>query len=157
MVQYTVLPVISLILSGNKVFFQFSFFLSASNLFLFISLLSQAPVDNGSKITSYLLEWDEVLLYIFFSTGKTLKGLLLLLSFRFFSFSKRASCLNCISTLMTPLWHQHCSHSLYLKIHIWLMSLHSSQTTAHCCHSCISHSSYDYSGFEKLNGFNDFM
>lgn len=85
MVQYRVLPVTSLILSGNKVFFPFSFFLSTSNLFLFISL-SQAPVDNGSKITSYLLEWDEVILYIFFFfTGKTLKGLLLLLSFSFFS------------------------------------------------------------------------
>lgn len=31
----------------------------------FLCLFSQAPVDNGSKITSYLLEWDEVLIVFF--------------------------------------------------------------------------------------------
>lgn len=78
MVQYTVHPVTSLILSGNMVFFQFSFFLSSSNLFLFISL-SQAPVDNGSKITSYLLEWDEVILFFFFVHRKDFKRFIIII------------------------------------------------------------------------------
>ncbi len=49
----------------------------------FLCLFFQAPVDNGSKITSYLLEWDEVLIFVLVHKKGFIKVFIITIQFLF--------------------------------------------------------------------------
>ncbi len=122
----------------------------------FLCLFFQAPVDNGSKITSYLLEWDEVLIFVLVHKKGFIKVFIITIQF-LFTFLVKAFCMNCISTFWT-LMMSFLTPVLFtftLFKYSYLSDV-SASFTDHSTLLPLIHFSPQPS-LQKLNGFSDFM